>query len=684
MRVNKGDLMSTRRVVGFLLISILLAIPALAQNKKTMSVIDLLNVPNLTAAQLSPDGNQIVFVLAKPDWKLGKRVSHVWRVSSDGTGMVQMTNGTEGEQEPRWSPDGMQIAFVAKRGDDKNEQVYLLPSQGGEARRLTAHETAVSNIAWSRDGASIYFVAADVKSKEEKDKDEAKDDVFAFDENFKQRHLWTVRADNAAEKRLTSGDSSILQYSVSRSGKKIAFQRATSPLIDDSDEGEVWIMDSDGSNALQLTRNSLAEAGATVSPDDTSVLYVSNTNEKLESYFNGKLFVVPAAGGSPKLLLGQMKYEVERADWNVDGKSIYFTANMGVRSHLFRVQIATNQMEQITEGDSAIRSWQFESKSRRHLVGLDQPTNAGDIWIADEANPRLRKVTNVFDYLARDFELPRVEAVQWKGADGVMVEGLLTYPIGYTPGRRYPLIVNPHGGPAASDKFGFGGWGAYRPVLAATGYAVLQPNYRGSTGYGDDFLRNMVGHYFDQAHLDVVTGVDYLIARGIADGDKLAKMGWSGGGHMTNKIITFTDRFKAASSGAGAANWISMYAQSDVRIYRTPWFGGTPWQRDAPIDAYWNHSPLKDVAKVKTPTIFLVGERDVRVPSPQSVEMYRALKSNGVPTHLYIAPREPHGWTELRHQLFKINVELDWFEKYVNGRTYKWATVEGAQARGSN
>src|SRR5262245_2598328 len=684
MRVKQGDLMLGKRIIGFFLIAVLLATPALAQNEKTMSVIDLLNVPNLTAPQLSSDGNQIVFVLAKPDWKLGKRVSHVWRVGTDGTGMVQLTNGTEGEQEPRWSPDGLQVAFVGKRGDDKNEQIYILPSQGGEARRLTTHETAVSNIAWSRDGTSIYFIAADAKSKAEKDKDEVKDDVFAFDENFKQRHLWTVRGDSAAEKRLTSGDSSILQYSVSRSGKKIAVQRATSPLIDDSDEGEVWIMDSDGSNALQLTRNSFAEAGATVSPDDTSVLYVSDTNEKLESYFNGKLFVVPAAGGSPKLLLGQMKYEVERADWSVDGKSIYFTANMGVRSHLFRVQIATNQMEQITEGDSAIRSWQFESKSRRHLVSLDQPTNAGDIWIADEANPRLRKVTNVFDYLTRDFELPKVEAVQWKGADGVMVEGLLTYPIGYTPGKRYPLVVHTHGGPAASDKFGFGGWGAYRPVLAAMGYAVLQPNYRGSTGYGDDFLRNMVGHYFDQAHLDVMTGVDYLIARGIADGDKLAKMGWSGGGHMTNKIITFTDRFKAASSGAGAANWISMYAQSDVRIYRTPWFGGTPWQKEAPIDAYWNNSPLKDVAKVKTPTIFLVGERDVRVPSPQSVEMYRALKSNGVPTHLYIAPREPHGWTELRHQLFKINVELDWFEKYVNGRTYKWATVESAQARGSN
>ena len=201
---------------------------------------------------------------------------------------------------------------------------------------------------------------------------------------------------------------------------------------------------------------------------------------------------------------------------------------------------------------------------------------------------------------------------------------------------------------------------------------MLQPNYRGSTGYGDPFLRDMVGHYFQNSHLDVMAGVDEVIRRGIADPERMVKSGWSGGGHMTNKIITFTDRFKAAASGAGAANWVSMYAQSDTRTQRTPWFGGTPWQKNAPIDLYWSNSPLKDVANVKTPTIFFVGQQDPRVPMPQSVEMYRALKSNGVPTHLYVAPREPHVWEELRHELFKMNVELEWFEKYATKRPYTW------------
>jgi dipeptidyl aminopeptidase/acylaminoacyl peptidase len=284
----------------------------------------------------------------------------------------------------------------------------------------------------------------------------------------------------------------------------------------------------------------------------------------------------------------------------------------------------------------------------------------------------------MFDDTVRTFALARQERITWKGQDGQTVEGILYYPLDYRAGQRYPLIVSTHGGPASSDKFGFGN---EVQVYAARGYAVLKPNYRGSTGYGDAFLREMSKGYFKQSHLDVMAGTDAVIAMGVADPAKLVKMGWSAGGHMTNKIITFTDRFKVASSGAGAANWISMYAQSDNREFRTPWFGGTPWGPNAPIDLYWNHSPLKDVARVKTPTIFLVGEEDPRVPMPQSVEMFRALRSNGVPTHLYVAPRAGHGWTELRHRLFKLQIEMEWFEKWINNRAHTWEKAPGDEKK---
>jgi dipeptidyl aminopeptidase/acylaminoacyl peptidase len=350
---------------------------------------------------------------------------------------------------------------------------------------------------------------------------------------------------------------------------------------------------------------------------------------------------------------------------------------MGVHSELFRVPLSTGKPEQLTKGDHALGDWTWSASANAHVFTLHEMASPGEVWLLRGDAKAPQQVTSVFDYLPRQFRLPRQVRVDWKGADGVTVEGLLVYPLEYEAGHRYPLVVQTHGGPQASDKFGLGGSQNYNPVLAARGYAVLQPNYRGSTGYGDAFTRDMVGHYFKNAHLDVLAGVDYLIKIGVADSAHLIKMGWSGGGHMTNKIITYTTRFKAASSGAGAADWISMYAQSDVRSYRTPWFGGTPWQKDAPITVYWDNSPLKDVWKVKTPTIFLVGQNDQRVPEPQSVEMYRALRSNGVPSHLYVAPREPHGWEELRHVLFKMNVEVDWFETQAMHRAYVWDKAPG-------
>jgi dipeptidyl aminopeptidase/acylaminoacyl peptidase len=409
------------------------------------------------------------------------------------------------------------------------------------------------------------------------------------------------------------------------------------------------------------------------------VLFTADSSAQFEHYYNDKLFLVPAAGGAARVLLpADVSYEVESAEWSNDSKTIYFTANMGVHNEIMRVDVATGRVTQLTKGEHNLQGWSFSEDHGLHVFLRNTGPRPSEVYVLPAAGGEPTRVSAVFDDDLATFKNARTERITWKGQDGVTVEGLLTYPIDYKAGQKYPLIVATHGGPAASDRFGFA---TEIQVYAAKGYAVLRPNYRGSTGYGDAFLRDMVKGYFKQAHLDVMAGTDAVIAMGVADPDKLIKMGWSAGGHMTNKIITVTDRFKAASSGAGAANWISMYAQSDIREYRTPWFGGTPWQANAPIDLYWNHSPLKDVAKVKTPTIFLVGEQDPRVPLPQSIEMFRALKSNGVPTHLYVAPREGHGWTELRHRLFKLQIEMEWFEKYVHNRPYTWERAPGDEKK---
>jgi len=650
------------------------------QSPRPLGIVDLLNLPRVADPQLSPDGRDVLYTRADADWKVGRRVSHIWRAAVGGGEAMQLTSGTDGEEGPRWSPDGKQIAFTAKRGDNDAAQIYLLPVDGGEARQLTSHATAVSELSWTPDGRAIYFKAADPKTADEKARERQKDDVYAYDENYKQAHLWKVTVATKAETRVTDGDFSVNNYELSEDGSKIVYHRWPTPLLGDNDRGEVWMMNADGSGAVQLTHNAVPENDATISPDNSQVAFVSGSNAKFDSYYNGRLFIVPAAGGTPRPIVGESEpIAVDRALWSHDGKSIYFLANLGVHEEVFVVPASGGTPKQLTDGKHGMGAWTL--RNDRLAMVVSDAASGGDVWTLTIGDAAPRQVTHVFDNLTRDFKLGRQEAIQWKGADGRTVEGLLTYPVDYQAGQKYPLAVITHGGPQASDKYSIGALSDEVQVLAGKGYASLQPNYRGSTGYGDAFLRDMIGHYFQNAHLDVMTGVDEVIRRGLADPDRMVKMGWSGGGHMTNKIITFTDRFKAAASGAGAANWISMYAQSDIRFQRTPWFGGTPWQKNAPIEAYWNNSPLKDVANVKTPTIFFVGERDPRVPMPQSIEMYRALKANGVPAHLYVAPREPHGWGELRHQLYKLNAELEWFEKYATKRPYIWEKAPGEEKK---
>jgi dipeptidyl aminopeptidase/acylaminoacyl peptidase len=666
-----------RRVVWMTasVLALLLA-PSPASAQRPMGIVDLISIPRVADPQLSPDGASVLYTVSRPDWKASKRITHIWRQAIAGGDPQQLTTGAESETAPRWSPDGRQIAFITKRGDNEFGQLYLLAADGGEARQLTAHASAVSSPTWAPDGSTIYFVAPEPKTEEERTRERARDDVYGFDEDFKNNHLWKVAVNSRSESRITSGDFSVESYDLSADGRTIAYQRAPTPLVESGDEAEIWTMRADGSNPVRLTTNSVSEESIRISPDGSQVLFVADVNGTFEWYHNGRLFVIPAAGGTPRVLAGENEpYDVESGVWSKDGASIYFLVSLGARQELFVAPSKGGALRKLTDGPHVVAS--VAPAANRLALSISDSTNAGDIWVYAPGDSSPKRVTRVYDYLTKEFALGKQEAVQWKGADGVTVEGILTYPIGYRAGEKYPLSVMTHGGPQAADRYSVGSWAYAVQVLAGKGYAVLQPNYRGSTGYGDAFLRDMIGHYFENAHLDVMAGVDELVRRGIADPDRLVKSGWSAGGHMTNKIITFTSRFKAASSGAGAAEWISMYAQSDVRFTRTPWFGGTPWQKDAPIERYWNNSPLKDVAKVTTPTIFFVGEKDARVPMPQSVEMHRALKSNGVPTSLYIAPREPHSWTEPRHQLARLNLEIEWFEKYGTGRSYTWEKAPG-------
>ena len=655
----------TRQLI--ILMSLLTITILTAQEKRPMNFTDVVNLKRVSSPRLSPDGDQLLFTMSKACWKDNKYISHIYRIQTSGTGLVQMTNGKNGESGGHWSPHGETIAFISKRGAD-DSQIFFLNNSGGEAVQFTEHEGDIHTLQWSPDGKQIYFLATDPLTEEEKKKKEIKDDAFLFEQNWQPRHVWMIDVQSKEEKRLTEGDFSIRSFNLSRDGSKIVYSKAPTPLYDDVLNAEICLMDLEDGSAKQITNNGVYESSIELSPDNKHILFVSDSDEDLEEhYFQSTLFTVPVKGGTPELIIPDFTPEIYGATWSADGSHIYFTANMGVHVEIFSVDMKKRNTVQLTDGMHSFYGFDYVPQINKIVYLINTPYNPGKVWIAnmDPFTPEM--IYDPYREELKTFELAKYEVIEWKGEDGQPIEGILIYPIDYQKDISYPLLAHTHGGPASSDKMDFDG---YDHARAGRGYAILKINYRGSTGYGNEFLRDMVGHYFYHADGDVLTGVDYLTEKGIADPDKIGTMGWSAGGHMTNWLITITDRFKAASSGAGASNWVSMYAQSDVRIYRTPWFLGDPWHEDSPLDTYRTHSPIFRIYNATTPTLIMVGENDKRVPMPQSVELYRGLKANGVPTELVVFPRSGHGPRELLHRLYRMNKQFEWLEKYIRDKKF--------------
>jgi dipeptidyl aminopeptidase/acylaminoacyl peptidase len=706
--------------------------PVAAQSpRRPMNVADIFRVVQLGDAALSPDGRWVVYEASRvefPDWK---RRTDLFVVSADGRTTRRLTRTPDDDEtDPRWHPRGGTIGFTSSR-DGKQRQLFLMPAFGGEAQRVTStadgiqswawapggervavlagpegrrqvsllagdgggplvslthHTTGVEAFWWSLDERRVLFTAPDESDATRRRRLDEKFDVRVVDEPRAPLHLWVVDVASGAETRLTTGDLRVMAPVQSRDGRWVAFRASPADRYADGRTSEVYLLDLRGGAAVRITDNYVTESGLAFSPDSRLLAMVADREFTWGTV--NRLYVRPVSGGEWRELGRGHDRDVGLDAWAPDGRTIFYAGADGVRRQVYGVDVASGAVRGVTRVDGVV-SLDFSREASAALLRYTDASTPLDLHLVPLADVgrrerwvRLTRLNPWVDSLA----LARHEVVRWRAGDGAEIEGMLFHPVGPAGlSRPAPLVVQLHGGPASAYQNAFDGtYRTYPHVFAARGYAVFQPNYRGSTGYGERFQDAIAGNYWPLAQEDIESGVDTLIGRGIVHPDSLVMMGWSAGGHWSNWTLVTTTRYKAISSGAGVANWISLYAQTDVQSTREYYIGGNAERdgRNRPWDDWehwWAESPLRYVTRARTPILFHWGEKDQRIPMPQGLEWHMALKQLGVPTELLIYPGQPHGLMEPRYHLVKMVAELGWFERWVRGRE-PWMSWEGLLA----
>ena len=655
---------------NFLIALLCFATTASAQ-KRNLTPNDIYKIKTTGGGSISPDGKWFLYTLTSVDSAKNNRNTDLWMMSWDGNENIQLTNSPDGESNGKWSPDGKYISFVAARNAGSS-QVYLLNRAGGEAIKLTDVKGELAEYAWSPDSKKLALVQKDIEdtSKEKKakpwviDRYHFKQDVSGYLYDKRKSHIYIFDIKEKKLDTLTSGNYNETGIQWSPDGSRLAFVSNRTEDPDRNENADIFIIEAKaGGSPKQITTWKGSDDSPQWSPDGKTIAYLRSTADgNFIMYDQPILCTIPADGGQPKLLSKDLDRPVGNPRWNKQGDAIAVLVTDDCRRYVASYDIVSGKMNKVIEGDQVFNSLELHPNGN-WITTMSNPQMPQEFYALENNN--LRRLTKVHDEFISTVNLASVQKIVSTSKDGNKVSNLLFTPPG-SDGKKMPAVFFIHGGPVGQDELGFD---LTRQILSANGYAVVAVNYRGSNGRGINYSKAIEADWGNKEVLDILGAADHLTKNGIIDSNSMGIGGWSYGGILTNYTIASDTRFKAACSGAGSALQLSLFG---VDQYITQFENeiGLPW-KDNNLEKYLKLSyPFLKADRIKTPTLFLTGEKDFNVPAVGSEQMYQALKTIGIPTELIMYPGQFHGITNPAFVKDRLERYNSWFDHYIKKKPF--------------